>query len=201
MVEDVEELCVQPNTHSLRDGNLFRQIHLGVGEMRSSDVVAAGVAELAVGGRISTGTCAGTGIDDGSEGIRVEPLAAASLRHARDRRLAIERNAGDAIRILWAAALKDAVVIGRIGCAEHTEGQSTMQEGCLRELPAAKRLAQQSMAGVKWNLINAKGREVMANVVITVAVLLVQVARQRRKNTRLEKANRPPFETSSMQWL
>jgi hypothetical protein len=38
MVEDVEELCIQPEIHVLGERNLFRQAHLRVGEMRSADV-------------------------------------------------------------------------------------------------------------------------------------------------------------------
>ena len=82
MIENIEDLRVKTEGQMLRDWNLFGHVDLGVGEMRSSVVVAAGVAELAVGGLISTCTRAGAEIDDGSESIRVEPLTAAGLRHA-----------------------------------------------------------------------------------------------------------------------
>ena len=49
-------------------------VKFGVGEVRSAKVVAAGVAELAVDGRIATGAGAGAGIDNGDKGVRVEPL-------------------------------------------------------------------------------------------------------------------------------
>ena len=81
VIEDIERLRIQSKTHTLRDGNSFRQIHLGVGEMRSANIVAAGVAKLAIGWRISAGAGSGAGIDDRREGIRVQPLATAGRCH------------------------------------------------------------------------------------------------------------------------
>ena len=40
MVEDIEELRVEAEGDMLRDRNLLRQIHLGIGEMWTSVVVA-----------------------------------------------------------------------------------------------------------------------------------------------------------------
>ena len=78
-------------------GNLLGYVELGVGEVRAAEVVAAGVAELAVGGRVAAGTRAGAGIDDGFKRIRVEPLQAAGLGDAGDGCLAVERDAGNAV--------------------------------------------------------------------------------------------------------
>src|SRR6202041_835439 len=94
----------------LCDGNLLCHVHLGVGEMGSTVVVAAGVSKLAVDRRIATGAAAGAGIDDGSKGVRVEPLPAAGLRHAGKGSLAIKRKPCDPVGKLRTAPLKNAVV-------------------------------------------------------------------------------------------
>src|SRR5260370_27227033 len=173
MIEDVEELRVEAKRDVLCDWNRFGHVNLGVGEMRPPIVVAARVAELAVDGRISTGTSAGAGIDYGGKGVWVEPLPAAGLRHAGDWRFAIERDSGDSVRVLRAAALKDAVVVGRVRCAEDAERHSAVQECCLRYLPAAEHLPQQCVAGMKWNLLNAERRNVLTDIVFTITVFLL----------------------------
>src|ERR1019366_5571937 len=99
-------------------------------------------------------TRAGAGIDDRCKGIRIEPLSAAGLRYAGNRGLAIQRDAGNPVCILRAAALKDTVIIRRVRCADYTEGQSTVQESRLLYLPIAEHLPQEYVAGVKRNLIN-----------------------------------------------
>jgi hypothetical protein len=89
MVEDVEELRVEAKGDVLGDSSLLRHVNLGVGEMRPSVVVAAGVAELAVNGRISTGASAGAGIDDGDKGAGFPALVPHSFLSIRFERFSI----------------------------------------------------------------------------------------------------------------
>ena len=140
MVEDIEYLRVQAKVHMLRNGNLFRQVHLGVCEMRTAHIVAAGVPELTICWRITTSAGARAGIDNRSKRIGVEPLATAGLGYARDGRLAVQRYAGNAVRILRAAALEDPVVVGGVGRAEYAERQPAVQKSRFRNLPAAQHL-------------------------------------------------------------
>src|ERR1035441_699336 len=53
VVEEIEYLRVEAEGNMFRDRNLLRDVDLGVGEVRSAIIVAAGVAELAVGRRIA----------------------------------------------------------------------------------------------------------------------------------------------------
>ena len=62
-----------------------------------------------------------------------------------------------------------------------------MQKSRLRYLPAAECLPQQGMAGMKGNLIDPEGREVLANIVVAVSVFFAQIARQRRDDAERRK--------------
>ena len=83
MLESAEDLCVEAEGDVLRDCELLRDVDLGEGKVRAAVVVASGIAESAVGGGISTGTCASAGIDYRRKGIGVEPLAATGRQGAK----------------------------------------------------------------------------------------------------------------------
>ena len=71
------------------------------------------------------------------------------------------------------------MVVGGVGRAEDAEGQSAMQERGPGELPSAECLPQQRVAGGERNLVNGEGGEVVANIVVAVAVLRAKTAGQR----------------------
>ena len=106
--------------------------------MRAAHGVAAGVAELALGGRVGgTGgdasAVASSGIDNRDEGVGIEPLPRSCNGNAGDRGFLIERLPGNAAGILRAVGLKDAVAVGRVRLAEDGEWEAGVQEGRLRK--------------------------------------------------------------------
>ena len=82
MVEDVEELRFEPQLHALGQRKPFRQVEVAPEEIRPAQRVAAEVAELAILRRVAAGAGARARIDGRDEGIGIEPLNRARLRHA-----------------------------------------------------------------------------------------------------------------------
>lgn len=80
MIEDIEELRLQSQGELFAKKNSFCQIHVGPDEFRTTELVPAGVAKLAVGRIVPTETSAGSGICCGHESIRVQPLHRSELR-------------------------------------------------------------------------------------------------------------------------
>ena len=80
MIEDIEELRLQPHGEFFAKRNSFCQIHVGPEEFGTTELVPAGVAKLAVGRIVPAETSACTGIDRGDESIRVQPLHRSGLR-------------------------------------------------------------------------------------------------------------------------
>lgn len=80
MIEDIKELRLQPYGELFAKRNSFCQIHVGPEEFRTTELVPAGIAKLAVGRIVPTETCAGTGVYRGDESIRVQPLHRSQLR-------------------------------------------------------------------------------------------------------------------------
>ena len=53
MIEDIEELCLQPHGKFFVKWDAFGQIHVGPEELWTAELVPAGVAKLAVGRTVS----------------------------------------------------------------------------------------------------------------------------------------------------
>jgi hypothetical protein len=113
--------------------------------------------------------------------------------------LEVDGDARDAAGKLGSVSLEDALAGGGVGLAQHAERKAAVQEGGLRDRPVAEDLAEQAVLRVERELQHAVGGEVVAYVVVAVAVLAAELAGQRMPW--VEKGSRPPLETSSRQWL
>ena len=80
MIKDIEDLCLQPHCEFFAKRDSFCQIHVGPNELRTAELVPAGVAKLAVGRTVPAETSACTRVYCGDESIRVQPLHRSQLR-------------------------------------------------------------------------------------------------------------------------
>lgn len=71
MIEDIEELCLQPDGEFFAKTDSFCQIHVGPEESRTTKLVPAGVAKLAMGRTVPPETCARARIHWGDAGAVV----------------------------------------------------------------------------------------------------------------------------------
>ena len=106
----------------------------------------------------------------------------AGLSHARDWIVFVQRYAGNHAGVLRAAALNDAVSVGRIRRAQDRKWQAAMPEHGAGDLPSVQRSGQDAIPEFDRQLINVLGCEVVPHVVVAGTVLAAKLARQRRKN-------------------
>src|ERR1035441_9854579 len=128
VVEDVEELAVDPQLDALGQREPPGEIQIAPDEIEAAQGVAAEIAESAVSRTVSGGTGTGARVDGRSERIGVEPLDGARLSHPGDGAVLVQRHSGNHAGVLRAAALHDTLPVGRIGRAQHRKRQAAMKE-------------------------------------------------------------------------
>ena len=128
MIEQIEELTFDAQLHVFGQLEPLGEIQIAPDEIGAAQRVSAEVAELAICRIIAAGTGAGAWIDSGNERIGIEPLDGSRLRDAGNGRVFVERHARNHAGILRAAALHDAVSIGRVRRAQDRKRQAAMPE-------------------------------------------------------------------------
>ena len=183
MIQEIEELDVEAELTAFRQRKPFRKVEIAPDEIGAAERVAAEAAKLAVDGRVAADACARAGIDGGDERVGIEPLQRAGLRDTWNRMAIVERHASDEAGELRAAAVDDAVAVGRVGSAQHRERHAAVEEYGAGNLPAINRTSKNRIANFPGKLVHIVGREVVSNVVIARAVVARQIAGKRRENS------------------
>src|SRR5271166_1656497 len=182
MVENVEELGLYSELHSLAHGKPFREIEVIPDKIGAAQGIAAEISELAMLWVVVTGALPSTRINGGNERGRIEPLEGARLRHTSDGMVLIERDARNDARELRSAALHNAVSVGRVRRAQDRERNSAMPKHGSGDLPAVERRCQQAILKVNWQLIHILRVEIVPDVIVARTVIAGQLSGQRRKN-------------------
>ena len=84
MIEHIEELRVQAQSHVLVQRKPFGEIEIAPEEIGTAQRVAAEISELAILHRIPAVARSGAGIDRGNKSVGVQPLNRPRLGHAWD---------------------------------------------------------------------------------------------------------------------
>lgn len=171
VIEHIEELDVEAQLHALGESEPLGDVEIAPGEIGAAQGIAAESAELAIRGAVASSACAGAGVDCGHERIGIEPLQRARLRDAGNRIVFIERLAGNDARELRAAAIDDAIAVGRIGSAQDGEGNAAVPEDGAGNLPAVERIAEKPVFNFRRKLIGVLRVEIVADVVVARAVI------------------------------
>ena len=111
VIEDIEELRLQPELHVLGQREPFGQIEITPDKIGTAQRVAAEVSELAVLRAVSAVARAGARVDGGDKRIGIEPLNRAGLRHAGNGMVLVQRHTRNDARELRSTALHDAISI------------------------------------------------------------------------------------------
>src|ERR1035438_445874 len=116
MVEDVEELGIESQLHSLGQRKPFGDVKIAPEKVGAAQCIATEVSELAVLRRVATVASSGSRVNRGDERIGIEPLNRAGLSNARNVAMAaIGIGSRHKARKLRSAALHDAIPIRRVG--------------------------------------------------------------------------------------
>ena len=140
----------------------------------------------------------GSTVETNASGI--QPLNRARLRHARNRIVLVQRHAGHNAGKLRAAAIHDAVSVGRIRRAEHRERKAAVPEHRSGYLPSVQRVAEQRFRTLTA-IDRHTGREVVPDVVVARTDWRARSPGIGDRIPPAENGRNPPFETVSMQWL
>ena len=84
MVEDIEELGLYPELHTLRYRKPFREVEIIPEEIGTAQSIATEVSELAMLWVVAAGALPCTRINGRYKGVRIQPLDRARLRYARN---------------------------------------------------------------------------------------------------------------------
>ena len=84
MVEDIEELGLYSELHTLGHRKPFREIEIIPEEIGTAQGIAAEASELAMLRVVAAGALPCTWINGRYKGVRIQPLDRARLRHTRD---------------------------------------------------------------------------------------------------------------------
>ena len=149
----------------------FGEVEIAPGEIGAAQGVATESAELAIRGAVASSAGAGAGIDGGDERVGIEPLHGAGLSDAGNRTVLVERHARNDARELRAAAVDDAIAVGRIRRAEDRKRNAAVPEDGAGNLPAVERVAEKPVFNFRRKLIGVLRVEIVADVVIAGAVV------------------------------
>src|ERR1017187_4733032 len=111
MVEDIEELTLEPQLHALGQRKPFCQVEVAPEEIGTAQSIAPEISELAVLRTVAAMAQPCTRIHGRDKSVRIEPLECSRLGVERYRMVLIQRNAGDDAGELRPAALHDAVSV------------------------------------------------------------------------------------------
>jgi len=189
MVEDVEQLRVESQLHTLVERKPFGDVEVAPEEVGAAQSIAAEISELAVLSIVTAVASFGARIDSRDKRVWVEPLNRARLGNAGNVAVATVRiHPGYKAGELRPGALQDAAGLlrvllawRRVWRAQHREWQPAVPEHGAGNLPAIYGIAEAVAAHFDRQLVDVLGGEIMANVVIAGAVLAAKLARQRRE--------------------
>ena len=85
MVEQVENLRIEPQFHLVIEWKPLGEVEIGPNEIRTANRVAPEISELAVTRSIAAKAGAGAGVYRRNESIGIQPLNCARLRNIRNR--------------------------------------------------------------------------------------------------------------------
>lgn len=118
MIEDVEELSVDPQSETLGQFEPLCEVKIAPDKGGAAQRIPAEIAELAICRVVSTYASARTGINGRNKRVGVEPLNCSRLGDAGNRIMIVKRHAWNHAGKLWAASIDDAVAVCRIRCAQ-----------------------------------------------------------------------------------
>lgn len=179
MVENIEEFCVKSQLYMFGDGEPFGDIEITPEEIRSVKGVAARVPELAVLRRVSSVASSGGRIHRGDKSVGIEPLNRSWLRDARNIAIsAVRIDARHDAGKLRSASLHDSVSIRRVWRTQHGERHSAVPEHAAGDLPTVEGIAKRMVVKLYRELIDILAGEIVADIVIAITVVALEVARQ-----------------------
>src|SRR6516165_11679906 len=92
---------------------------------------------------------------------------------------------------LRSAALHDTVAVSGVGCAQNGKGHSGMPKYRAGNLPAVHNVGERGVLRLEGQDVGVLRGEVLASVVVAIAIIARQVSRQRRQNSSGRKLQKP----------
>src|ERR1019366_6871804 len=182
MVQDIEELAVEPQRKAFRQGQPLGHVKVHPEELRTTKHIAPQIADLACLRRVAARAGARARVHGRDEGTGIQPLNRSRLCDTRDRIMAIECYSRTDARELGTASLHNAVAVCRIWRALTRERYAAVIEGRAGHLPTISHLPEDAASYVDRQFVHVAGGEVAADIVVAVSILSAQHPGQRRND-------------------